>query len=141
MIQFLKQIVKFCLVALRGSKKYDKFLILSRSRTGSNLLRSLLSSHPDVICLGEIFGSVGNEVKNDIIKSPIKYLKRIAFGYHKKNIKSVGFKIFYYHPEFKCSTNIWNYLENQNNIKIIHLKRKNILRTILSRKIAGKTQS
>ncbi len=39
---------------LPGSHQYTKFIILGRSRTGSNFLRGLLSSHPEILTTGEI---------------------------------------------------------------------------------------
>lgn len=36
-----------------GNKEYDKFIILTRSRTGSTLLVKLLNSHPMVEALNE----------------------------------------------------------------------------------------
>jgi len=46
-------------------------------------------------------------------------------------------KIFYYHPLDDESNSIWNDLSNMNNLYVIHLKRRNILRSLVSRKIAG----
>jgi hypothetical protein len=42
---------------LPGQLHYTRFLVVGRSRTGSNLLRSLLSAHPQVEAYGEVFRS------------------------------------------------------------------------------------
>ena len=51
--------LKHGLFSLWGDQDYKPFIILSRSRTGSNLLVSLLNSHPQIFCEGEIFGRLG----------------------------------------------------------------------------------
>src|SRR5690606_16569148 len=38
-----------------GHTDYTRFIILARSRTGSNFLRGMLNSHPQVLTYGEIF--------------------------------------------------------------------------------------
>ncbi len=53
-------------------------------------------------------------------------------------MKAVGFKIFYYHPLNEESNDIWNELMEMEDLYVIHIKRRNILRTLLSRKIAEK---
>lgn len=114
-----------------GNKNYEKFVVITRSRTGSNLLISLLNSHPNIVAKGEKFsrleGKNSNAVWDDIFcKMP-------------KRIKIMGFKIFYYHPLDSDNNEVWNYLKNDKSIKIIHLTRSNMLRTVTSRQIAAKT--
>ena len=60
-----------------------------------------------------------------------------AFGQADSGIKVKGFKIFYYHPLDCEAPQLWETLAETDELRIIHLKRKNILRTLLSRKIAG----
>ena len=123
----IKNGIPFC-----GSRNYSKFIILSRSRTGSNFLLSLLNSHPNIDCYGELFLHLRG-------KDSLEIWKRI-FKKHPGRIKCVGFKLFYYHPVDSDDKKVWNLIEGDPQIKIIHLKRKNLLRTILSRKIAEKTK-
>jgi hypothetical protein len=40
---------------IRGNIKYDKFIILSDYRSGSNLLMNLIKSHPQALCYSELF--------------------------------------------------------------------------------------
>ena len=61
------------------------------------------------------------------------------FKHYDKSIRAVGFKIFYQHPVWDQSGNVWTCLQNMDDLKVIHLKRTNILRTLVSRKIASKT--
>lgn len=113
---------------LPGTKNYSKVIVLSRSRTGSNLLINLLNSHPNICFSGEIFRDMQDRSFDQIYNS--------VFSVKPPFIKAVGFKIFYYHPEDVDSKEVWERLINEKDIKVIHLKRENILRTLVSRKIA-----
>lgn len=112
-----------------GHRTYVPFIVLTRSRTGSNLLLSFLNSHPNIFCEGEIFATLHGA-------DPIKRLRR-AFRKQPRHIRAKGFKIFYYHPLDADAAGLWSELERRTDIRIIHLTRDNILRTLLSRKIAG----
>ena len=116
-----------------GDKDYRSFIVLGRSRVGSNLLNSFLNQQKQVIAHSELAGKLSG-------KSPKKLLDEIYCRYQRQ-IKAVGFKIFYYHPQDDESGAIWEDLKEIDNICVIHLKRKNILRTLLSREIAGKTNT
>lgn len=114
-----------------GSYDYKRFIVVTRSRTGSNLLISFLSSHPNVRAQWEIFNKLNGRSYKDILTS--------AFDKQPYYIRASGFKIFYYHPEDAQDReypDIWQSLRNMKDLKIIHLKRRNILRTLISRKIA-----
>lgn len=115
-----------------GHSDFEKFIILSRSRTGSNLFVSLLHNHPNVICSTEILGRIGNDSEKRRIDS--------FFCKKKTKIKAVGFKIFYYHPVDKENSNVWETLNGYKKLKVIHLTRNNILETIVSREIAIKSK-
>jgi LPS sulfotransferase NodH len=105
------------------------FVVLSRSRTGSNLLVSLLNSHPNVHADFEIFRSLNCLSYTDIFKS-IFNVKRTA-------IKAQGFKLFYYHPLDCSCSELWEDLVSWKKLHVIHLKRRNVFRTIVSQKIAS----
>lgn len=134
-----KKLVKVRDVALNyrdetlGTRSYEKYVIISRSRTGSNLLISLLDSHPQIMAKGELFRRLEENstegIWNDIFNKK-------QFG-----VKFVGFKIFYYHPIDSEDKSVWNRLIEDKNIKVIHLVRENMLKTFVSRKIAEKTDT
>ena len=113
------------------NRKYQKFVIISRSRTGSNLLCDLLNSHPKIEANRELFHNTNAHSCREIWES--LFVKKYW------NIKYVGFKIFYYHPLKSVDKEVWDFIENDKTIKIIHLTRKNMLRTIISREIAIQT--
>ena len=134
-----------------ATSDYTKFIILGRSRTGSNFLRGLLNSHPAVIVLGEIFRNrdaidfdhpqfpTTNSVMKIYQQDPCRFLEKIVFRKIPANYKALGFKLFYYHANENPFAKIWSTLKEQSNLHIIHIKRKNILRTHLSRENAVKT--
>lgn len=116
-------------LSLFGHDDYVPFIILTRSRTGSNLLVSFLNGHPDIFCEGEIFAHVGS-------RDPISCLDA-AFGRQPRRVLAKGFKIFYYHPLDADGSELWHRLSAMTDLRVIHLTRENVLRTLLSRKIAG----
>lgn len=116
---------------LFGHYNYKKFVIISRSRTGSTLLMSLLDSHPNVECSGEIFKNLNDKNCHQIWSS--------HFGKYRKQIKQVGFRLFYYHP-FDEDKSVWDFLKKDKSITVIHLTRNNMLRTLASQKIGSKTK-
>jgi LPS sulfotransferase NodH len=134
-----------------GYRDYTRFIILGRSRSGTNFLRGLLNSHSQIVVLGELFQSkkaIGwaypgyMKSQKDLAlfhEEPVRFLESRVFKRFPRRTSAVGFKIFYYHAQDDLWKPIWSYLVEQKNIKVIHNKRRNILRTHLSRKLAGMT--
>ena len=119
-------------ISVSGSKEYKKFIIISRSRSGSFLLITLLDSHPAIEAKGELFVRLNGRSCKEVWKE--------TFCRKQRKIKYVGFKLFYYHPVDSSDREVWNFILNDPSIRIIHLTRNNLLRTIVSRKIAAKTE-
>jgi LPS sulfotransferase NodH len=89
---------------------------------------------------GEIFrGGADDAVKAAILNSVEGYLQSRIFKHHGRKIKAVGFKIFYKHPVYDHDGKVWQYLRGMDDLKVIHLRRENILRALVSMKIAKKT--
>jgi LPS sulfotransferase NodH len=116
-------------LSIVGHDDYVRFIILTRSRTGSNLLVSFLNGHPNIYSEGEIFARMNGQ-------DPVARLDA-AFGRQPKHVRAKGFKIFYYHPLDAPGSELWTRLESDFDLRVIHLTRRNILRTLVSRKIAG----
>lgn len=114
-----------------GHRDFVKFIVLTRSRSGSSLLMSLLSSHPNVKTYGEYFRRLDGRSYQIMINQ--------VFSPKSKKIKAVGFKIFYDQPYDEQNSELWDYLASLSDLKILHLKRNNFLRIFVSRKIAGIT--
>ena len=64
----------------------------------------------------------------------------IYFDTIQLDVLAVGFKIFYWHCEEGIWKSVWNYLKYMNELKIIHISRKNILKTLLSLKRAKRNK-
>lgn len=133
---------------LTGHRNYTPFIILGRSRVGSNLLRGLLNAHRQISAYGEIFRDVTDldwehmgyfqtpKTVTMLQEDSAKFIRQKLFGRYPRYLKAVGFKIFYYHAQ---NTGVWEYLQAETNLRVLHLKRKNILKTHLSRKKAAAT--
>lgn len=113
------------------TKKYNKFCILAHARTGSNFLSDCIKNSPTIVLHHEIFAHHKRTVGENF-----EAIFQSHFDFYPKNISNVGFKLFYYHlsPEEKEKFN------QMNNLKIIHLKRKNKLSTIVSLDVANQTK-
>jgi LPS sulfotransferase NodH len=133
---------------LPGRKDYTRFIILGRSRTGSNFLRGLLNSHDQVVVYGEIFqnkNSIGwalpgfsnnGQLMQEFYKQPTRFVEQRVYKKFPVHTCAVGFKIFYYHAQDEAWIPVWDYLRQHREIKVLHIIRRNILRTHLSRKLA-----
>ena len=113
-----------------GQKNYTKYILLARPRTGSTLLNLMLRSHPNVCAWGESFGRIGQQNEAHILAN--------IFSQYPERVRAVGFKIHYNHPGDRNATQIWKRLRQMDDLHVIHLKRKNLLRTIVSSQIAQK---
>lgn len=137
------------------TKGIQKFIVLSAPRSGSNHLIHFLDSHPSITCFGEPFQPnflLGNPSRtmfeNPVIlflykffraTHPIFFLNHIIFKQYPEQISAVGFKIFYEHANLGNMTQVWSYLKRSQKLKIIHLQRKNILKSYVSLLVAFKT--
>jgi LPS sulfotransferase NodH len=129
----LKKIRKFSLnyfFSFFGNRDYVRFIILTRSRTGSNLLVDYLNSHGQIFTRSEIFRRLHGRKYQSVLRRV--YRKQPRF------IKAVGFKIFYRHPLDTPHSGLWEFLEQDRAIRVIHLTRDNILRSVVSHRIADK---
>lgn len=110
--------------------KYTRFAVVGHARTGSNLLLDVFRSSPEVEMFHEIF-SADNRV---IGQGFNEHINRLYAGYP-RCIRAVGCKIFYNH----LTNQEWSEFEQHKEFKIIHLIRRNRLRTLVSLAIAFKT--
>lgn len=121
-------------------KDYTRFIVLTKQRTGSNLLINSLRSHPRMTVFGELFrGGIDESIKTLVRQSAADYLDDRVFNKQPPDIQAVGFKIFYHHPAWDTSGAVWDYLQGQEGLRVIHLKRENALRSLVSKRIAQKT--
>lgn len=114
-----------------GHCDYRHFIVLTRDRTGSNMLIQMMNSHPNIAADYEIFAKLNGRTEQSVLNK--------AFSRQPFYVKAKGFKIFYYHPQDTDSATIWNFLESMNDLYVVHLKRRNILRALISSRIAYMT--
>lgn len=123
-----------------------QFVILTRGRSGSNMLVSLLSIHPKIHMQNEIFREA--IITSESVQAEINSAG--AVGYVKQCFQRLdyeiakGFKLLYPYlePEYAERVGIPSlpgvveYLAQEKAIQIIHLKRRNKLKTLTSVKLA-----
>jgi LPS sulfotransferase NodH len=135
----------------RIQEDYLRFILLGRSRTGSNFLRGLIASHPQAIVLGEIlknpaaieWGTDAPAAPDEALevyrRDPERFLETYVFCGRPRHLRALGFKLFYYHARSDPWSRAWPYLQTMPGLRVIHIKRRNILRTHLSRVRAEQT--
>ena len=109
---------------------YQKFIIVSHARSGSNFLLNSLNSHPNIIAEHELFAAHNRDIGVNFQPTLDK-----LYGERPTTAHAVGCKVFYYH----LNEDEWQKISEIPNIKVIHLKRKNRLSMIVSMKVAFKT--
>ena len=128
---------------------YQKFFLLTYRRCGANYFLDLLRSHPNIVSFAGLyeknklgFSYPGYPQVSDkrTVRYrdhyPIEFLKKRIYRNYSSEIKAVGFKLIYEtrHPS------VLEYLKQSEDVKLIHLQRRNLLRVHLSDMIAKKTQ-
>ncbi len=129
----------------RRSSEYRRFLIVCRSRTGSNLLRGLLNSHRQILALGELYRDKGGRIGWDlplayqsrsdfrlIHADPVGFLKRRIFKPYPDHLSAIGFKVLYRQLVKPETRPVLDHLRALEELRVIHLKRRDALRTFVS---------
>lgn len=109
---------------------YQPFIVLAHPRTGSNLLASLLGSSHEVVQEYEIFNDEYRTVGMGYEQIMAELLRPYS-----AMIKAVGCKILYN----QLTGEEWEKFLAYPDFRIIHLTRRNRLRTATSHNIATKT--
>lgn len=130
---------------------YVRFIILSGPRTGSNLLALALNSHPEVTCFGEVFNFTLDFVTFNVEgydnldpadlalqrRDPQQFLRERIFGKHPNGTRAVGLK--YHYGQLWGHQALQDGLTGDKGLRVLHLRRRNLLRAMLSLKIAEQT--
>jgi hypothetical protein len=139
----------------KNAASYARFVVLGRQRTGSTLIAQALNTNPKIICFGEVFlwivpDSVGYALPGYDAHSaddaklrnedPVAFLQSRIFCRQPETISAVGFKLHYYH----CSppwgfTQLRDHLVEDKGIRVLHVQRRNMLKSLASSKIAEST--
>ncbi len=139
---------------IKGHQNYTKFIILCRSRTGSNLLLNQPQSHQNIRMFYEVFSQdnspkefwdyINYDLKNirDLKQNnPLELVNSFIYRTMPLDVNAVGFKLFYCHARTQKPQEIWQYLRDRQDLRIIHLVRRNLLKTHVSHQIALTTNS
>lgn len=128
---------------------YTKFVIISHLRSGTHLLRSLLESHPQLVCQSEVFNSDDPALPFSLDMPSRDILDQWVYRDFASSISCAGFVLQVYHPwglrafpgirENPGWGDIWALLEAMPDLHVIHLQRENLLRRHLSHLLARKT--
>jgi LPS sulfotransferase NodH len=94
------------------------------------MLTGMMLGHPNIYGSSELLGKLNGRNPRDILDN--------LFQPQKTSVKAVGFKMHYNHPSDGDKEATLEMLVNYENLHIIHLSRKNILRARVSEKIAQK---
>ena len=135
----------------RRSPPATRFVILASARTGSNLLQGMLDSHEQVSCFGELFNdsnpshiqwNTSREIRAEDIAlrdaDPCGFLEQRVFAVP-PHVRAVGFKLFYFHAVQGPWSAIWPYLRGMSGLRVLHLRRTNLLRKLVSERLAART--
>ena len=136
---------------LPGNSDYVRFVCIGYARTGSTLLMRSLNNHSRVMGFGEIVKNIDRypqhyhefETSQALFeRDPARFLQTMVFRKYPPQIDAVGFKIFYHHAprDTAWGRGVWDYLLSQPELRVLHLKRRNKLKTLLSEKQAGETE-
>jgi LPS sulfotransferase NodH len=115
---------------LFGHRVDRKFAIVSTARTGSNYLSGGLKTSPSVRMYHEIFADHNRQIGKNFEKT-----FATVFQPESQATQIVGFKVFYNH----LTDEEWQKLAAYRDLKIIHLTRRNRLKTVISLEIAFRT--
>lgn len=121
---------------------YQRFVIISYLRSGTHLLRTALESHPAIRCQTEIFNSDNPNLPYSLDTSTQEVLNNQVYKNINAKTTRVGFVLQAYHPnDLKAFpgiranphwSNIWDMLKAMPDLKVIHLRRNNLLKRHLS---------
>ncbi len=141
---WIASIVRFkiflSILPVNKCRNYCVFIILGSPRTGSTLLHTYLNTHPNIWSLGEAIGMDFSKKVSRSRYDPIGYFENIILKPFPKQIQAVGFKVFYQYANIAEALVVIKYLQKMKHLKVIHLYRKNRLRSLVSLKIAERTQ-
>ncbi len=128
---------------------YQPFVLVSHLRSGTHMLRSSLESHPAIRCQSEVFNSDNRELPYPLSTPTQEILDRWVYHEYPPAVQFVGFVLHAYHPrglvlvpevrENPRWDDVWTILADMPCLRVIHLKRRNLLRRHLSHLMARST--
>jgi hypothetical protein len=121
-----------------GIPHYRKFMILTSPRSGTHMLRTSIDSHPNSVCLTEMFNPDYTEKVYPFSESTPEreILNRYIFCEYPQEVKAVGFCLHRLDARFGNWPELWSTLEAMDDLWIISLRRENLLRRFWSFELA-----
>jgi LPS sulfotransferase NodH len=129
----------------KPAERLTRFVILAAPRTGSNMLCTLLNSHPEILCHHELFnpgdiyyalplrdGSFNLGTMQERDGDPLAFLDSVWRA--NLDYPCVGFKLTYRQNE-----TVFRAVLNDQEVKKIVLRRKNHIKTFVSMLISEET--
>jgi LPS sulfotransferase NodH len=127
-------------------QQVQPFVVVCRQRTGSNMLRYALETHPQVVHYGELFHERRTEITGAhgrFLYQPQallawrrsdarSFLNEVVYRDSMRPVQAVGFKLFYHHGREAGPGDPWPALRERPDLKIIHLTRRNPLASFVS---------
>lgn len=114
-------------------RAYQRFLILSSPRSGTHMLRTSLNMHPSIKAKTEIFNPDWNSQETFDRTTPASaILNDHIFTEYPSEISSVGFILHRSGARFGNWPELWSLLEADSELRIISLRRYNLLQRYLS---------
>jgi hypothetical protein len=133
------------------TRDYVRFAVIGDARTGSTMLVHGLNDHPEIVCFREVFNflqdfvdyhvegydpRVGSELQLRQ-EDPSRFLRDCIFNEQPAGTRAVGFKILYRH--IIGNPAVEPVLSADKELRAIHIKRRNLLRALVSTMIAQNT--
>jgi LPS sulfotransferase NodH len=134
-----------------NNNNYKRFVIIGTNRCRSTYLTSLLRNHSNIVCYGELFhpekidfryyGFPQNNAKllSYRNKYPVEFMNKIIFRNYPEQVHSIGFKLFYDQLGKNKTKVLKDIFSKKEDVLIIHLKRRNLLKMYLSLQKANQT--
>jgi len=141
-----------------------RFVLLAHARSGSNLLSCGLFKHDNIHMFSELFNELQEERQRsyrasfkdcEVGSQPhpsitvneddcyhgdedgAEFLRRAVFYKHARDPIAVGFKMFFHQARTNAQARkVWQYLIGDNDIRVIHLTRRNLIESWLSLRLA-----
>lgn len=113
------------------------------------MLRTSLESHPAIVCNSELFNSDNRNLPYPLSTSTREILDQWVYHEYPPETRCVGFVLQSYHPwglslvpEIRQNPNwadVWTLIAEMQDLKVLHLKRTNLLRRHVSHVLARTT--
>ncbi len=128
-----------------------RFIVLSGPRTGSHMVAQALNSHPQIVCFREVFnlrldsieygveGYDAYDAKDIALRKaePLRFLDEKIWCEKPSEVLAVGFK-FHYRDNWDAP-GVLGRLTDDKDVRVVHLRRRNVVRALVSLKLAERT--